>query len=83
MKLFGYDASDGDERAHPRALREATVVATADELRAIADFLRRCADELEQHGPRFGHEHLCDFVRGTPLAAMTDDADVIAVRAGT
>ena len=69
MKLFGYDVDDGDARTAPRALREATILATADELRAIAGFLLRCAADLEQHGARFGHAHLSDHLRRQSLAA--------------
>ncbi len=76
MKLFGYDVDDGDARTAPRALREATILATADELRAIAGFLLRCAADLEQPGPRFGHAHLSDHLRPQCL-----DADLIVVGA--
>lgn len=74
MKLFGYDAADGDERTGPRTLREASVVADADELRAIAGFLLHCAALLDQHGERFGHLHLSDHLRPRLL-----DADLIVV----
>ncbi len=74
MKLFGYDATDGDERTRPRTLREATIVAGADDLRAIADFLVQCATLMDQHSGRFGHEHLSDHLRGRCF-----DADLIVV----
>lgn len=80
MKVFGYDATDGDERERARTLREASLLVTADELRAVAGFLVRCAELIDAHGARFEHEHLCDHLRGTPLAAMTDEADLIVVR---
>lgn len=77
MKIFGYDVDDGDEREGPRTLRESTLLVTAAELRDIARFLLQCADEIDVHGERFGHEHLCDFLRPLQL-----DADLIVARAG-
>lgn len=76
MDLFGYDVDDGDARAQPRRLREATLLATAADLRAIAAFLVRCADDIDQHGPGFGHAHLSDALR-----PRTIDADLIVVAA--
>jgi hypothetical protein len=80
MKLFGFDTTDGDERELPRTLREATLLVNADELRAIAGFLLRCAEQIDVHGARFGHEHLGDHLRGTALASTTEDAELIVVR---
>lgn len=76
MKLFGYDVTDGDDRTGPRTLREATLVASADDLRAIAGFLVDCAAQIDQHGGRFGHAHLSDHLRGRDV-----DADLIVVAA--
>ena len=74
MELFGDDATDGDERTRPRTLREAPIVASAEDLRAIAGFLVHCAALMEQHGGRFGHEHLADHLRPRCL-----DVDLIVV----
>ncbi|MBL8622773.1 MAG: hypothetical protein JNK64_15765 [Myxococcales bacterium] len=76
MKLFGYDVTDGDDRTKPRELREASLLVDAAELRAIAGFLLRCADLMDAHGGRFGHEHLSDHLRPQCL-----DADLIVVAA--
>ena len=73
MKLFGYDVDDGEERERPRTLREATLLVTAAELRAIAGFLVRCADEMDEPGERFGHQTVGGFLI-TWQAFMAPDA---------
>ncbi|HVZ65106.1 MAG TPA: hypothetical protein VG936_11090 [Lacunisphaera sp.] len=41
-------------------LSEATFVASPRELRRVAAFLSKEADMIEQHGSKFGHDHLRD-----------------------
>lgn len=55
MKFYGY--REGNETDTPEALSEVSLVASPTTLRQIAAFLVRTADLMEQHGPRFGHEH--------------------------
>ena len=76
MRLFGYDVDDAEARDHPRTLSEATLVVTPAELRDIARFLVHCADIMDSTGERFGHEHLCHYLRDSRL-----DADLIVARA--
>lgn len=56
MKLYGYAAGEADLLT----LSEATVVATSQELRAMAAFLLRAADRMDELGPHYSHEHLGD-----------------------
>jgi hypothetical protein len=41
-------------------LDEATIAATPQELRRIAEFLLSCATEMERAASRFDHAHLSD-----------------------
>lgn len=60
--LLGYPLGQDDlEQSLP--LGEATIVADAPQLRRLADFFRFAAEQLEEYGPGFDHEHFCDFAR--------------------
>ncbi len=59
--MFGYeDRGLAPEDVSPVALGEITVVASANELRRIAKFLLRAAEEMEADGSRWEHAHLAD-----------------------
>ena len=60
MRLYGYEQSAGSSNREPKALIEATLVASPAELRRIAGFLQEAASRMEQMGSAFDHEHLAD-----------------------
>ncbi|QKE63330.1 hypothetical protein HNE05_08120 [Aquipseudomonas campi] len=61
MEIHGYAKEERDtENLIPAELVEITLVASANELRRIAKFLERCADNIEKYGKSWGHEHLSD-----------------------
>jgi hypothetical protein len=55
MKFYGYRADNDSET--PEVLTEVTLVASPTTLRQLAAFLLHTANLIEEHGPRFGHEH--------------------------
>ncbi len=61
MHIYGYDDTGQPlGTVVPALLAEVTLNATPDELRAMADFLRGCADEMDRMGEKFDHVHLSD-----------------------
>lgn len=56
MKIFGFPTSD----SKPELLKQATLEINKNELRKVAEFLMRCADEIDD--AQWEHEHLCDFL---------------------
>jgi len=61
MNLSGYGyAKQKTSKDGLLELTEVSISATPGELRRIATFLEHCAGLIEQHGPKFGHEHLQD-----------------------
>lgn len=63
MKVIGYDARQREfpiEKINFIELAEITVTATPDELRKLASFLSTAADNMEQMGDEYDHEHLTD-----------------------
>ena len=74
--VFGY-AKDRDE-ATLLQLGEVSFVSSPVELRRIAAFLMKAAEEMEQHGARFGHSHLRDEIDLKPWS--DDGVDVIVAR---
>ena len=66
MKAYGYERCDvceqdeDDSDCRPLTLREVTVSASPSELRVLAHFLSRCADEIDVYASRWEHEHLRD-----------------------
>jgi hypothetical protein len=73
MKLFGYEEGN-DRQDHPMRLREASILTSATELRAIAKVLAGLADEMEDAG--FDHVHLADRLSG-----LGDDVDLVIAKA--
>ncbi len=64
MRLFGYEHTDPlPENIVPSALADITLVASAAELRAMAQFLADCADEMDRMGSKFDHVHLGDRIK--------------------
>ena len=62
MKIFGYQTSTNpDEVSESSELAEITVTATPDELRRIATFLTRVADEMAGWTDATYHRHLSDL----------------------
>jgi hypothetical protein len=72
VKLFGYDDNHRDiEDPVLRRLGEVTIVPeNVDELRRIVAFLSDTADQLQQHGEAFGHEHLTDWLKQVKAEAV-------------
>jgi hypothetical protein len=64
MHIYGYeDTGQPFGTVVPALLSEITLNATPDELRAMADFLQGCADEMDRMGEGFDHVHLSDRQR--------------------
>lgn len=64
MQIYGYENTDQPiDAIAPASLAEITLNATPGELRAIAEFLLHCADEMDRMGPAFDHIHLSDRKR--------------------
>ena len=59
MKIYGYSklkvTADGLIE-----MREVSIQTGPDNLRRIAQFINQCAELMEKHGEKFGHEHLKD-----------------------
>ena len=58
MKIFGYDKTTNESEL--LEMREVTFRANPDTLRAIAEFLNKSAELIEEHRESFGHLHLQD-----------------------
>ena len=62
MKAYGRPRKAGP--SPDLELGEVSLLATPESLRALARFLAESADQMEQHGPDFGHNHLRDSAHG-------------------
>ena len=61
MKIYGYKNEGlSPEEIELSELAEITLVASPEELRKIAQFIKSAADGMEQRGKDFEHEHLSD-----------------------
>jgi hypothetical protein len=69
MKFYGYE---GDSAL--LELSEVTIKASSAELRSIASFIMKCADEMEKY-KSWEHEHYCDDISSTQC-----DVDFIVSR---
>ena len=58
-------------------MSEITFESSPTDLRAIAAFLTRSAEEIEKHGSDFGHSHLRDEKNQAPW--HSDAVDVIVM----
>ena len=82
MKAYGYQREDAYERGEdgpddqPLDLREVTLIADSSSLRQIAEFLSHCADLIDKHGSKFGHQHLRDNIPSW----KDGESDLIVVR---
>ena len=54
MKVFGYSDSKKDTLLE---LSEVTFSSNAESIRELASFLIKCADEMEEYGDSWEHEH--------------------------
>jgi hypothetical protein len=64
MHIYGYEVTGQPcGAAVPALLAEITLNATPAELRAMADFLQGCADEMDRMGEEFDHVHLSDRLK--------------------
>lgn len=54
MDLFGYIKTSNET---PLELQEVTFSSNSKELRELAMFLAKCADEIDEHGVDWEHEH--------------------------
>jgi hypothetical protein len=77
MKLYGFEALQSDTEPVLRHLTQATIVATPDRLRQIAQFLVRTAEVIEAHGHEFNHAHFSDFCKETHSPVPPGDIDLI------
>lgn len=69
MQIFGHlDEALPPELVAPARMADITIVASAEELRQIAQFLLASADEMDRLGDAYDHAHLHDHQRG--FAAM-------------
>jgi len=65
MKLFGYEEGQPPvSGVTVNPLAEVTLVASPDELRRIAEFLKDAANSMESMGNTYSHEHLADKQSG-------------------
>ncbi len=58
-KIYGYAKKELSEEGLLE-MREITLVGPPADLRRIAAFLVKSAEEMEVHGDKFGHNHLQD-----------------------
>ena len=64
MHIYGYeDTGKPSGTVVPALIAEITLNASPDELRAMAEFLQGCADEMDRMGESFEHVHLSDRQR--------------------
>jgi hypothetical protein len=64
MKLYGYsEAERSRSEPLPADLAEVTLVASASEIREMAEFLLFCASEMDRMGSAYDHIHLSDRVK--------------------
>jgi hypothetical protein len=64
----------------PLRMKEVTVVAHPPLLRKLAEFFERAAEQLEEHGSAFGHEHFCDFAGRSQAEQRLADVIVVGPR---
>jgi len=76
-KAFGYAKKRLSEEGL-LAMSEVSFVASPAELKRIAAFLVKCAEDMERHGPKFGHNHLSAEKDLHPWSK--DSVDVIVAR---
>ena len=63
MHLYGYRDEERPANSEDMTsikLSEISLVATPEELRRIAKFLKRCAGSMKAYGKTWEHEHLSD-----------------------
>lgn len=80
MKLYGYTRHEAEpDDVILSELAEITLVADAEELREIAQFLIQAADGIDLHGSQWQHEHLGDvhkrFEHGPHFVVFNPAAD--------
>jgi hypothetical protein len=63
--FYGYTSAGLEEpKPTPLQLCEVTLSASPSELRSIAKFIIRAAEEMEKFGTDWEHEHLADHEQG-------------------
>ena len=60
MKAFTYPIGDPLNQYGLRAAVEISIAADASEVRALAHFLLKAADEMDELGPDYDHVHFQD-----------------------
>lgn len=60
MKIYGYAKENQDELLE---LSEITISSNPEVLRKIASFINKMAQEIEDKGTSFDHEHMQDHVK--------------------
>ncbi len=76
-KILG-SRKGGDDSSAWEELSEVTIASNPADLRRLAAFLTKCADDIEEHGTSFGHTHLRDEPNLQPWTG--EAADVIVTR---
>ncbi len=80
MKMFGFELDCDDD---PLELSEGHIEASPDEVRCIAAFLIVVADNMEQHGKDFSHQHFRDYAEDHGIRLDDTTADLIVMRRQT
>lgn len=78
MKLFGYTEISYENTEVPESLTEVTFVVNPEELRKMAKFFNKIAQEIETNGTDFEHGHLSDTGDGfldAPRIIVYNDAN--------
>lgn len=61
VKLFGYPIDADEDCESPLELKDVTLCASAETFREMAKFLIWTAQQMDDHGDDFGHEHFEDY----------------------
>ena len=77
MRIFGYPKDQ--EHDLPLEMEEVTIAAEPRTLRQPAAFLSDAADQMEQNGDRFGHEHYSDFTNDKG-SSPSSPPDIVVIR---
>ena len=73
MKIYGYNAASTQDV--PSELSEVTISASSKTLMELSEFFKRCAEQIEENGEAWEHEHFeseC-FDGGTPSVVVFNE----------
>ena len=67
MKLYGHTINqESDQESRPVPLSEVTLWTNPKTLRKLSEFILMVADQMDEYGSDFGHEHFEDYDRCQP-----------------